>query len=158
MDQKRHADDLSCTGPTHAVESAQRLARIKVVSVFLKAGTPLAKITHFRPLLEEGSARVTDESHLRPNIPFIQEMEAARVKAELAHHPPMSVIFDGSTHQGEALAVSVHSVNEEFEIVQRLVRLHVLAKSLSANELARGIITILCTGLQIPTSTIICAS
>ena len=79
------------------------------------------------------------------------------MKAELAHHPPVSVIFDGSTHQGEALAVLVRFVNEEFEIVQRLVRLHVLAKSLSANELARDIITILCTGLRIPASTVICA-
>ena len=75
----------------------------------------------------------------------------------MKHHSPVSVIFDGSTHQGEALAVLVHFVNEEFEIVQRLVRLHVLAKSLSANELARDIITILCTGLQIPASTIIYA-
>ena len=48
----------------------------------------------------------------------------------------------------------VRFVNEEFEIVQRLVRLYVLVKSLSANELARDIITTLCTGLQIPASTI----
>ena len=87
-------DDLSGTGLTHAVESAQSLARIEVVSVFLKAGIPLAKITHLCPLLEEGSAWLTDESHLRTYIPFIQEMEAAKVKAELAHHPPVSVIFD----------------------------------------------------------------
>ena len=128
------------------------------MSMFLKAGFSLTKITHPRALLEEGSARLTGESHLRTYIHFIQEMEAAKVKAELAHHPPVSVIFDGSTHQGEALAVLVRFVYEEFEIVQRLVRLHVLAKSLSANELARDIITILCIGLQIPTSTIICAS
>ena len=84
-------------------------------------------------------------------------MKAAKVKAELAHHPPVSVIFDGSTHQGEALAVLVRFINEKFEIVQRLVHLIVLAKSLSANELARDIITILCTGLQIPAGTVICA-
>ena len=125
--------------------------------MFLKAGIPLNKITHPRAMLEDGSARLTGESHLRTYIRFIQEMEVAKVKAELAHHPPVSVIFDGSTHQGETLAVLVRFVYEEFEIVQRLVRLHVLAKSLSANELAIDIITILCTGLQIPTSTIICA-
>ena len=125
--------------------------------MFLKAGISLTKITHPRALLEDGSARLTGESHLRTYTRFIQEMEVAKVKAELAHHPPVSVIFDGSTHQGETLAVLERFVYEEFEIVQRLVRLHVLAKSLSANELARDIITILCTGLQIPTSTIICA-
>ena len=155
--QKHHADDLSGTGVTYAVESAHSIARIEVMSVFLKAGIPLTKITHLRALLEEGSARLTDESHLRTYIPFIQEMEAAKVKVELAHHPPVPVIFDGSTHQREALPVLVRFVNEEFEIVQRLVHLHVLAKSLSANELARDVITILCIGLQIPASTIICA-
>ena len=46
--QKRNADDLSGTGLTHAVESAQSLARIEVVSVFLKAGIPSAQITHLR--------------------------------------------------------------------------------------------------------------
>ena len=116
--QKRHADDISGTGLTHAVESAQSLARIEVVSMFLKAEIPLTKITDLRALLEEGSARLTGESHLRTYIHFIQEMEAAKVKAELAHHPPVSVIFDGSTHRGEALAVLVHFVNEQFEIVQ----------------------------------------
>ena len=68
--QKRHADDLSGTGLTHAAESAQSLARIKVVSVFLKAGIPLAEITHLRALLEEGSARLIDESHLRTAISY----------------------------------------------------------------------------------------
>ena len=66
--QKRHANDLSGTGLTHAVESAQGLVRIEVVSVFLKPGIPLTKITHLRALLEEGSARLTGESHLRTYI------------------------------------------------------------------------------------------
>ena len=91
--QKHHADDLSGTGVTYAVESAHSLARIEVMSVFLKAGIPLTQIIHLRALLEEGSARLTDESHLRTYIPFIQEMEAAKVKVELAHHPPVPVIF-----------------------------------------------------------------
>ena len=111
LHQKRHADDPSGTGLTHDAESAQSLARIEVVFVFLKAGIPLAKITHLRPLLEEGSARLTDELRLRTYIHFIQEMEAAKVKTELAHHHPVSVIFDGSTHQGEALAVLVRFID-----------------------------------------------
>ena len=54
-------------------------------------------------------------SHTFVYIRFIQEMEVAKVKAELAHHPPVSVIFDGSTHQGETPAVLVRFVYEEFE-------------------------------------------
>ena len=76
--QKRHADDLSGTGLTHAVESAPSLARIEVMSVFLKAGIHLAKVTHLRPFLEEGLARLTDESHLHTYIPLIQEWRQQR--------------------------------------------------------------------------------
>ena len=58
----------------------------------------------------------------------------------------------GLTHAVESARILARS-----HVVQLLVRLHVLAKSLSANELTRDIITILCTGLQIPASTIIFA-
>ena len=76
--EKRHADDLGGTGLTHAVESVRSLARIEVMSVFLKAGIHLAKITHLRPFLEEGLARLTDELRLRTYIPLIQEWRQQR--------------------------------------------------------------------------------
>ena len=38
---------------------AHKLYRVKVVSTFLKAGVPLAKLEHFRGLLEEHAYRLS---------------------------------------------------------------------------------------------------
>lgn len=153
--QKRHASVLSGTGLTPAVDPTHSLARIQAVSVLLKAGIPLAKMSYLRPLLEEGSVPLTDVSHLRSYIPFIHEMEVATLKSELQNHPPLTVIFDGSTYQGEALAVLIRYINDDFTIVQRLVRVHILAKSINGQELAREIITTLSTEMQIPASAVV---
>ena len=155
--QQRHAGELAGTGLSVAADCHQSLARIDTVRAFLKAGIPLAKISYLRPLLEDGSARLTDPSHLNSYIPFILETEAAQVKEELKGAQHLSVIFDGSTYQGEALAILVRFVNGEFEIVQRLVRVYILEKSVNGQELAREIATALSTHLPIPASCIVAA-
>ena len=43
----------------------------------------------------------------------------------------MGVIFDGTTRLGKALSIVLHFVSEDFEIKQRLIRLQLLAKSLT---------------------------
>ena len=48
-----------------------------------------------------------------------------------------SIIFDGTARLGEALAIVVRFVQEDYKPVQRLVRLEVLAKLLKGNELAQ---------------------
>ena len=68
----------------------------------------------------------------------------------------MAVFLDGCVSREEALAIFVRSVNEEFKILA-IGTMMVLAKSLSANQLARQIITMLGTELQTPASIIICA-
>ena len=55
----------------------------------------------------------------------------------------MSVIFDGTTHLEEALAIVVHYVNPEWKIVKRLVRLKMLVKSVNSEELARELVSVL---------------
>lgn len=48
-----------------------------------------------------------------------------------------SVIFDGSTRQGEAIAIIVRFVDNNWNIIQRLERIDVCSKSVNANELAQ---------------------
>ena len=55
----------------------------------------------------------------------------------------MGVIFDGTTRLGKALSIVLHFVSEDFEIKQRLIRLHLLAKSLTGEEIARELIACL---------------
>ena len=54
----------------------------------------------------------------------------------------MSLIFDGTTRLGEALAIVVRFVSDsdDWKIEQRLIRLQLLTKSMTGEEIAREII------------------
>ena len=49
----------------------------------------------------------------------------------------LSVIFDSSTRQEEAMAIIVRFVDNNWNIIQRLVRIDVCSKSAKANKLAQ---------------------
>ena len=117
-----------------------RLFRFDVVEAFLSAGIPLSKIDHLRSFLEKYRHRLTAHGHLSQMIPSIIEKEKETLKTELSLVDGCSVIFDGSTRLGEALAIVVRFVDDEWNVQQRLIRLQVLAKSLKANELAQCLI------------------
>ena len=56
------------------------------------------------------------------------------------------VIFDGTARLGEALAVIVRYVPEDFQPTQRLIRLDILAKALKkGEELAQRLMSCLTT-------------
>ena len=150
--QKRHGKDLSGAGLTSAIPVQQSLRRVAVVTEFLKAGIPLAKIDSLRLLLEDGSERLTDSSHMATYVPFVLETEKSDIMDELKDKPYVTAIFDGSTYQGEALVVILRYVTADYEIRQRLVSVRILAKSLTGQQLAREILTVLSTQLQYPSS------
>ena len=56
---------------------------VKVITTFMRAGVPLAKINHFKELLEEHAYRLTDRRGMCDLIPFVQSEEQQRIKAEL---------------------------------------------------------------------------
>ena len=120
----------------------QRVYRIKVVMAFLRAGVPLSKLTSFRELLEENGFRLSDRRHMSDVIPFIASQEQAKIKGELCGKD-ISVIFDGTTRMGEAMGIVVRYVSSEWKIEQQLVRLQLLAQSMSGEEVARELISTL---------------
>jgi len=69
-------------------------------------------------------------------IPFIRSQEMSLIKEEMARRN-VSVIFDGTTHLGEALAIVVRFV-ADWEIKQRLIRLQLLTKTMMGEEIARN--------------------
>ena len=117
-----------------------RLFRFDLVEAFLSAGMPLSKIDHLRSFLEKYGHRLTAHGHLSQMIPSIIEKEKETLKTELSLVDDCSVIFDGTTRLGEALAIVVRFVDDEWNVQQRLIRLQVLAKSLKVNELAQCLI------------------
>ena len=74
--EKRHGKDLSGAGLTSAITVQQSLRRVAVVTEFLKAGIPLARIGSLRLLPEDGSERLPDSSYFGIIIvPFVLETE-----------------------------------------------------------------------------------
>ena len=70
-----------------------------------------------------------------------QEIEQIKQELEMPRQVGLtrdiSVIFDGSTIQGEAIAIIVRFRDNDCNITQRLVRIEVCSKSVNANQLAQ---------------------
>ena len=118
---------------------AQRVYRVKVLKSFLRAAVPLAKLESFRDLLEENMYRLSDHRHMSDLVPLIVAQEQTEIKKELSGRP-VSVVFDGTTRLGGAMAVVLRFVDSSFTIQQRLIRLQLLAKSMTGEEIARELI------------------
>ena len=118
-----------------------RVYRVKVVKTFLRAGVPMSKLEFFRDLLEENGKRLTEPSHMLELVPFILSEEKEKIKQEIKGKF-LSIVFDGTSRLGEVLAVVVRYVHQ-WEIRQRLIRIQILQKSMTGEELARALINIL---------------
>eukprot|EP00117_Sycon_ciliatum_P019577 scpid46117/ scgid1592/ len=155
--KKDHPAEVVGSGLSSAVLDDVSKRRIDVVETFLRAGVQLAKVPYLRPLLEAGNLRLTDRSHMAQFIPFLMETEMNRVKEDVKGADFLAVIFDGSTHQGEALAILLRYLDHDWIRQQRLVHFHVLAKSLTGVQLAGELVAALSTTLQLKPTTLVAA-
>ncbi len=120
----------------------QRVFRVKVVRTFLRAAVPLSKLDVFRELLEETGFRLPDRRYLSDIVPLIHQQELELLKSEI-QGKHLSVVFDGTTRFGEAMAVLVRYVSDDWCIQQRLLCLQLLTKSMTGEEVARELINCL---------------
>ena len=134
---------------------AQRFYRVKVVRSFMKAGVPLNKIGCFRELLEEEAFSLTSSRHLSDLIDIIAKDERKKVKEEIKGRD-VSIIFDGTTHVAEALNIILRFVTE-WKVDQRLVRLLLVTKSMSGEELAHQLLSTLSVDFSIPPISLLAA-
>ena len=118
------------------------------MTAFLHAGVPLNKIDDFREILEENAVRLTDCRHMYDYLQFIVEEEATRICQEITGKL-VSIIFDGTTRLGEAMAIVIRFISDDWQIQQRLVRVRMLSKSLSGEEIARELISVLSVSYSI---------
>ena len=81
-------------------------------------------------------------------ILFILREEKSHIRQDI-DGKDISVIFDGTCRCGEALAFALRFVDDDFSVQQRVVRMQLLAKSLSGEGIARELITVLSTELGI---------
>ena len=130
-----------------------RLYRLQVVRTFLLAGVPLNKLCVFKDLLEEHAYRLSDRRHMSDMIPFILQQEKEQIKREI-NGKPISVTFDGTSRLGEVFVIVVRLVCE-WSIKQRLIRLQLMAKSMTGDEIARTVIGSLSTEFGIESDQVI---
>ena len=119
-----------------------------MLKAFLRAGIPLNKIGPLRELLEESGYRLCDRRFIYDLTPFVVKEEELQIKDEI-RNKHVGVIFDGTTHTCEALAIVLRFMSDSFTIEQRLVRIQLLAKSLTGEEIARELIHVLSTSIGI---------
>lgn len=91
---------------------------------------------------------VCDRRFLSDLISFIFKEEQSDIKEEISGKS-VSIIFDGTTRLGEALAIVVRFVDDNFTIQQRLVSIQLLAKSLTGEEIACELVRVLSTSYGI---------
>jgi len=75
-------------------------------------------------------------------VPFILQPQGQRIHYEI-NGKVLSVVFDGTACLGKALAIILRFVSDDWIIQQRLVRVQLLTKSLTGEEIARKLIIIL---------------
>ena len=69
----------------------------------------------------------------------------------------MSVIFDGTTHVAEAMAIVVRYVSRDWKITQRLVRALLVTKTMCGEEVARELIATLSINLGVASGHLLAA-
>ena len=118
----------------------ERAYRLQVVEEFLKAGIPIRKMDKLRTLLERQGYRLSHSSNMMDYVTIIYKQEIERIKAEIRQGVStrdVSVIYDGSTRQGEAIVILVRFVDDDWNIVQRLIRIDICAKAVNGDQLAQ---------------------
>lgn len=81
----------------------------------------------------------------------------AKLKSEVEGQP-ISIIFDGTTHLCEAMVIVVRFVDDQWHIQQRVASLKLQAKSMTGEEVAQQIVSVISQELGIPSSYVIAAS
>ena len=148
----QHNSETNLRG--ESLTTNQQVYHVKVVTAFLRAGVPLRKIEAFREILEENAFRLTDRRNMHDYVPFILKEEEGRIRREIDRRH-LSVILDGTSRLGEALAIILRFVSDDWVLQQRLVRVQMLSKSLTGEELTRELIHVLSTTYGIETTNLL---
>ena len=138
----KYNDDVHLEEESLPMEQQVYMYRVKVLRAFLKAGTPLNKLNCFRGILEENAFRLTDRSHVTNLLSFILNEEQDRLKQEIVGRD-VFVIFDGTTRLGETMVILIRYVADDWSLVQQMLQVRLLAKSMTGNEIALEFISTL---------------
>lgn len=114
----------------------EKVYRFQVTASFLAAGIPLNKADNLRLLLERSGRSMTDSSHLSGLVPLVEKQEIAQTRKDVAEQY-ISICYDGTGRNGEAIAFTGRYLSELFEIKMRLLAFVTIAKNYDANSLVQ---------------------
>ena len=137
---KKHNEEVHLHG--ESLPESQQVYRVKVVRAFLRSGIPLTKLDTFRDVLEEHAYRLCHHRHMFDLVPFILKDEDSRIRGEISGKY-LSVIFDGTSRLGEVLAIVLRYIDDNWIVQQRLIRMEMLSKSMTGEEIARELVSVL---------------
>ena len=124
------------------LSSDRQVYRISFITTILKAGVTLNKLDTFRALLEQNGTCLAGRRSLSDLISFVHHQAVQKISKEI-EGKKVSVIFDGTIRMGEAMAILVRFVSDDWHIEQQLICVQLLAKSLCGEEIARVLISVL---------------
>lgn len=146
MDARNYIKHSNARGTTLPDEVV--VYRMEVLKTFMSGGVAVNKIDHFRSLLQSTGEALTGRQHLADFIPLVRDKEQELVK-DLISGKPISVIFDGTTTVCEAMAIVFRVVDEDFSIHQRLASLKLSAKSMTGEQVAHTLLSVLSICYQV---------
>ena len=127
-----------------SVDPAVMVYRYRAVEAFMFAGCDLAKVKYLRKFMHRSEHSLTDDSHLRPFIPKVEAKELQTIKSEMGA-VFYSVVFDGTTRRGEAIAMTGRWCNADFTALsKRLIMFKTTEKHVRGKQLA----TVIATGIM----------
>ena len=142
---RKHDHNVHQKGET--LPESRRVYRVEVATAFLHVGVLVEKLDYFCELLEENAFRLVNKRYLLDLVPFILKEEQACIRKEIADKP-VSVTFDSTSCLGEVMVVVLCFV-QDGKIVQHVIRVEFLAKSMTGEEVARELINVLSIKLGI---------
>ena len=77
------------------------------------------------------------------SVTFKEEVQKIKTEIQIFTRN-LSVIFDGSTRQGEAIVIVVRFVDDDWNMIQRQIRIDICAKSVTGDHLAQVLNECLC--------------
>src|SRR4051794_9760345 len=89
--------------------------------------------------LEKNNRSLTDETHMRMYIPFLEELEIRSVRRDIGNNP-CSLIFDGTTRVAECFAIVVRFLMG-WQIEQRCLEFKMLEAPMDAEDVSASLLS-----------------
>ncbi|CAN0047625.1 unnamed protein product, partial [Ectocarpus sp. 6 AP-2014] len=120
-----------------SLSDKDKLTQIKAVKGCLAAGVPLNALGNpvFRAFLAHLDVDLPSAGHLAEHIPLILEEEQAKIRDEIGDRP-YALCFDATPYLCECFGVGVRFIDASGQVEQRVLRLSMLKKSMTAGDIA----------------------